>query len=90
MAGDAMEIMPMSPRRSPADLGNAVLQWAMSRRGRVLVITAVFALVFLGLSGVRHSEVGCLETCFDIPTLAGKGETWNHILNMKEGANGHA
>ncbi|KAF2465535.1 uncharacterized protein BDR25DRAFT_346072 [Lindgomyces ingoldianus] len=56
MARDSMEAMPMSPRQSPAELGNAVIAWARGRRGRTLIISAVFVMVLLGLMGARHSE----------------------------------
>ncbi|KAF2800158.1 hypothetical protein K505DRAFT_264383 [Melanomma pulvis-pyrius CBS 109.77] len=55
MAGD-LEAMPMSPRRSPAEVGGAVLQWVRSRRGRALAMSAVFILFVLGLAGMKHSE----------------------------------
>ncbi|KAF2649833.1 hypothetical protein K491DRAFT_167766 [Lophiostoma macrostomum CBS 122681] len=54
MAGDAMEVMPMSPRQSPAGFGNAVLAWGRSRRGRMIIAAVV--VILLGLMGVRHSE----------------------------------
>lgn len=57
MAGDTMEIMPMSPRQSPAELGSALLAWTKSRRGRTLGIFAVSVLVLLGIMGAKHSEV---------------------------------
>lgn len=60
MAGDAMEVMPMSPRQSPAEIGNAVIAWARSRRGRTLVLSAVFMVLLVGLMGAKHSEVCCL------------------------------
>ncbi|ORX90975.1 hypothetical protein BCR34DRAFT_581599 [Clohesyomyces aquaticus] len=56
MTRDSMEAMPMSPRQSPAELGNAVISWARGRRGRTLIISAVFVLALLGLMGARHTE----------------------------------
>ncbi|KAF2001845.1 hypothetical protein P154DRAFT_153917 [Amniculicola lignicola CBS 123094] len=57
MTGDTMEVMPMSPRQSPAGLGNAVVQFLRSRRGRMLGISAVFVVCLLGLfTGTRHTE----------------------------------
>jgi hypothetical protein len=56
--GDGLRAMPMSPRQSPAEIRNAILNWARSRRGRTLGIVAVFFLVVIGLLGVRHSDVG--------------------------------
>lgn len=58
MAGDTLELMPMSPRQGPAQLGNAAVQWARGRRGRVLLLTAIFMVVVLGFAGARNSEVG--------------------------------
>ncbi|KAF2130257.1 hypothetical protein P153DRAFT_356058 [Dothidotthia symphoricarpi CBS 119687] len=51
-----MQTIPMSPRRSPADLGNAVVQWTRcTRRGRMLVLMALFIVVMLGT--MRHHEL---------------------------------
>lgn len=55
---EALRPMPMSPRQSPAELGNAAVAWARSRRGRTIAISAVFVIVTLALLGASHSEVG--------------------------------
>ncbi|KAF2262698.1 hypothetical protein CC78DRAFT_534573 [Lojkania enalia] len=56
MAGERMEPMPMSPGRSPGQLGHAAVRWLGGRRGRVVVLAGVLFLGLLGLTGVRHSE----------------------------------
>ncbi|KAF2739677.1 hypothetical protein EJ04DRAFT_508537 [Polyplosphaeria fusca] len=55
MAGDTMEAMPMAPQ-SPGSMAGAVLQWLLSRRGRVILLTATFMIVFAGFTSFRHSE----------------------------------
>ncbi|KAF2020899.1 hypothetical protein BU24DRAFT_382910 [Aaosphaeria arxii CBS 175.79] len=54
--GDAMEAMPMSPRQSPAEYGHAAIAWSRSRRGRMLLLSAAFICLILGLAGARNSE----------------------------------
>lgn len=56
MSGDTKPAS-LSPRQRPPHIGIAAVQWAMSRRGRVLVATVVLLAVFLGVAGARHSEV---------------------------------
>lgn len=46
----------MSPRQSPTELGGAAVQWLCTRRGRTLLLSAIFLTFILGLAGVRHSE----------------------------------
>ncbi|KAF2706456.1 hypothetical protein K504DRAFT_413426 [Pleomassaria siparia CBS 279.74] len=73
MAG-GLEVMPMSPGPSPKELGNAVLLWIRSRRGRVLAMGAVFMLFVLGLMGMRHSDT--ISTNYHLPS-------WRpHLPNM--------
>ena len=56
---DLFDSMPPSPGNSLQNLGNALLQVARGRRGRTLIISAVFAVVLLGLLLQSSSEV-CL------------------------------
>ncbi|PSN73665.1 hypothetical protein BS50DRAFT_583172 [Corynespora cassiicola Philippines] len=56
MAGESLEPMSMSPRRTPAQLGNAVVLWAMSPRGRVVLGIAFFVVVMMGLAGGKGGE----------------------------------
>ncbi|KAF1845424.1 uncharacterized protein K460DRAFT_337606 [Cucurbitaria berberidis CBS 394.84] len=56
MAGDTMQSMPMSPRQSPADIGSAAVQWACTRRGRMLLLTVLFFAVLIGMTGMRNHE----------------------------------
>ncbi|KAH5738065.1 hypothetical protein HBI20_015160 [Parastagonospora nodorum] len=56
MAGDAMQAMTMSPIHSTKELGGAAVQWACTRRGRVLLLTVVFFTIVLGLGGVHNRE----------------------------------
>jgi len=58
---DPFDSMPSSPRNSPQNLGNALLQIVRGRRGRTLIVSAVFAVVLLGLLLQSSSEV-----CFGI------------------------
>ncbi|KAF2830764.1 hypothetical protein CC86DRAFT_464004 [Ophiobolus disseminans] len=55
MAGE-MQPMPMSPRQSPKEIGNAVVQWACTRRGRTLVLAFVACVVLLGVGGIHNRE----------------------------------
>ena len=62
MTGENMQPMPMSsPRQLPADMGTAVVLWACTRRGRMTLLTSLFFVVLLGVTGIRHHEV-----CSDI------------------------
>ncbi|CAN9165846.1 unnamed protein product [Alternaria alternata] len=56
MAGDAMLAMPMSPTQSTKEFGNAAVQWACTRRGRMMVLTITLLTILLGLTGMRHHE----------------------------------
>ncbi|OCL04736.1 hypothetical protein AOQ84DRAFT_441901, partial [Glonium stellatum] len=53
---DPFDSMPSSPGNSPQNLGNALLQIARGRRGRTLIVSAVFAVVLLGLLLQSSSE----------------------------------
>jgi hypothetical protein len=57
MAAEMMQAMPMSPRQSPKEIGSAAVQWACTRRGRMLVLTLVFFTIILGLGGLHNREV---------------------------------
>lgn len=57
MVVETMQAMPMSPRQSPAEIGSAAVQWACTRRGRMLVLTVVFFTIILGLGGMHNREV---------------------------------
>ena len=57
MAGDAMLAMPMSHTQSTKEFGNAAVQWACTRRGRMMVLTITLLTILLGLTGMRHHEV---------------------------------
>jgi hypothetical protein len=57
MAGETMQAMPMSPRQSPTEIGSAAVQWACTRRGRMLVLTIVFVTAILGFGGMHNREV---------------------------------
>ncbi|CAO2655914.1 Nn.00g047170.m01.CDS01 [Neocucurbitaria sp. VM-36] len=56
MAGETMQAMPMSPRQSPAEIGSAAVQWACTRRGRMMVLTMLLLVVFLGMTGMRNHK----------------------------------
>lgn len=60
MAGDTMQAMPMAPIHATRELGGAAVQWACTRRGRMLVLTVVFFMIVLGLGGVHNREVSNL------------------------------
>jgi hypothetical protein len=51
--------LPALPRTRPGEFGNAALQWARSRRGRVFVLAAVLILIILALGGAKNAEVCC-------------------------------
>ncbi|KNG45876.1 hypothetical protein DDE82_003842 [Stemphylium lycopersici] len=55
MAGDLMQ-KPLSPKQLPKEFGNAAVQWACTRRGRMIVLTIMLLSVFLGLMGMRNQE----------------------------------
>ena len=59
MVGETMQPMPMSPRQSPAEIGSAAVQWACTRRGRTMLLTVLLFAVLVGMTGMRHHEVGC-------------------------------
>lgn len=59
MTGEAMQAMPMSPRQSPVELGNAAVQWACTRRGRTMVLAVVAFVVLLTIGGIHNREVSC-------------------------------
>jgi hypothetical protein len=52
-----MQPMPMSPLHSPKEFGGAAVQWACTRRGRMLVLTVVFFAMVLGYGGMHNREV---------------------------------
>jgi hypothetical protein len=56
MAAETMQAMPMSPRQSPKEIGTSAVQWACTRRGRMLVLTIVFFTIILGLGGMHNRE----------------------------------
>ncbi|KAF2874602.1 hypothetical protein BDV95DRAFT_592650 [Massariosphaeria phaeospora] len=56
MPADGLESAPMSPWRASGGLWSAVLQWAMSRRGRMVLFSSVFVFVLLAVMGARSSE----------------------------------
>ncbi|KAI4624596.1 hypothetical protein J4E83_004272 [Alternaria metachromatica] len=56
MAGDAMLALPMSPTQSPKEFGSAAVQWACTRRGRMMVLTIALLTLLLGLTGMRNHE----------------------------------
>jgi hypothetical protein len=53
-----MQPMPMSPRQSPLEIGNAAVQWACTRRGRMLALAIVSCVILLGLGSIHNHEVG--------------------------------
>ncbi|KAF7574567.1 hypothetical protein TUN199_08985 [Pyrenophora tritici-repentis] len=57
MAGDSMLTMSMSPSQSPKEFGTAAVQWACTRRGRMMVLTFALFTILLGLTGMKHHEV---------------------------------
>jgi hypothetical protein len=61
MAGDTKPV-PLSPRQGSTQIGSAAMQWARSRRGRVLVASIVFLIVLAGIAGARQSEVSLLRS----------------------------
>lgn len=57
MAGERMQAMPMAfPRQLPAKIGAVAVQWACTRRGRMILLTGLIITVLIGLTGVRHQE----------------------------------
>jgi hypothetical protein len=57
MASDSMQMKQMSPRQSPKEIGSAAMQWACTRRGRMLVLTIMLFAIFLALLGMQNHEV---------------------------------
>lgn len=60
MAGDSFLTMSMSPAQSPKQFGTAAVQWACTRRGRMLVFTFALFTILFGLMGMEHHEVRCI------------------------------
>ena len=59
MTGETMQPMPMSPRQSPAKIGNAAVQWVCTRRGRTVVMAIVAFTILLTVGGIHNRDVGC-------------------------------
>ena len=57
MAGDALLPMPMASRQSLPRLGNAAVQWACTRRARMLILTITLFALLLALMGLGNHEV---------------------------------
>jgi hypothetical protein len=55
MARDSMQAMPMSSPRQ--EFGSAAVQWACTRRGRMMGLMVVLVLVFVGLMELDNHQV---------------------------------
>ncbi|KAF1956926.1 hypothetical protein CC80DRAFT_534913 [Byssothecium circinans] len=71
MAGPLLD-RPMSPRARPGELGNAALQWARCRRGRMFMLSALLIVVVLALGGARNEALSgsyrALSSNYEFPT----------------------
>ncbi|KAH7135382.1 hypothetical protein B0J11DRAFT_158200 [Dendryphion nanum] len=81
MAGDGLEAMPMSPRRTPTELGNAVLLFLSGRRGRAIAAGTLFVVVLLAVTGVRHTS--SISTSYHSITTNYHLPSWRpHLPNL--------
>lgn len=67
---------PWSPLSSPREQlrpGNAAIQWACGKRGRVAILTVLLFLIVLLMAGARHKEVS-------VPSLS---LTYSQVLTRR-------